>query len=289
MTIIPDFDSVDSYVSNLGNNDFWSPYIIDILKKHSLYDNKSTLEAGSNPTYPTFLFGDLVLKLFGFFPNWRQSYESERIAYLSLVGDPKIAAPRMLFHGNISDDISNPWPYLITARVYGTPWSETKLSSAQEVSIVEELGQQIERLQTIRLNESLQSIDLSKIDVVSGALRSSFPKHLISQIEDYLEDLGPNDEVFVHGDLVANHLFVSDSQLIGIIDWGDATLVDRHYELAKLFFDTFRCNKSLLNIFLEASNWPVNDDFHKKALGYALYRQATGLMSYSPIVGQVLV
>ena len=54
-----------------------------------------------------------------------------------------------------------------------------------------------------------------------------------------------------------NHIYVEDGRLSGIIDWGDAVVIDRHYELAKLCFGTLGCDKGLLRLFLAASAWPV--------------------------------
>ena len=56
-----------------------------------------------------------------------------------------------------------------------------------------------------------------------GHERSSLPLHLVSQVEDYIAQLGPFDLVFINGDLVANHAYVENGRLVGIIDWGDAT------------------------------------------------------------------
>ncbi|MBI1813660.1 MAG: phosphotransferase [Deltaproteobacteria bacterium] len=42
-----------------------------------------------------------------------------------------------------------------------------------------------------------------------------------------------------HGDLVANHAYVENGRLTGIIDWGNAMVTNRRYELGKLYFDTF--------------------------------------------------
>ncbi len=70
-----------------------------------------------------------------------------------------------------------------------------------------------------------------------------------------------------------------DGQLSGIIDWGDATVTDRHYELGKLM-DTFDWDKRLLKTVLQTSAWPVKNDFAKKSLGLALYRQAVGLTQH---------
>jgi aminoglycoside phosphotransferase (APT) family kinase protein len=118
------------------------------------------------------------------------------------------------------------------------------------------------------------------LDVAAAAQHSSLPPHLVAQIEDYLARLGLFDRVFVHGDLVANHVYVANGRLAGIIDWGDAVVTDRHYELAKLYFDMFRGDKALLRVFLEASDWPAGDDLARKTLSLALYRQAVGLVQH---------
>ena len=65
-------------------------------------------------------------------------------------------------------------------------------------------------------------------------------------------------------------MFVKDGRLVGIIDWGDTVVTDRHYELAALHFDVFRCDKELLRRFLAAYDWPTGEDFPRQALGLAL-------------------
>ena len=44
----------------LGDVGFWRPYIAEILERHGLGDPGREPVAGFNPTYPTFLFGDVV-------------------------------------------------------------------------------------------------------------------------------------------------------------------------------------------------------------------------------------
>ena len=76
------------------------------------------------------------------------------------------------------------------------------------------------------------------------------------------------------------HAFVENGRLTGIIDWGDAMVTDRHYELIQLHRDMFGCDKALLRVFLDASDWPVSKDFPRQALGLALHRQAIGLAQH---------
>ena len=75
-------------------------------------------------------------------------------------------------------------------------------------------------------------------------------------------------------------MFVENGRLAGIIDWGDAMVTDRHYELVQLYRDMFGCDKALLGAFLEASDWPVGKHFARQALGLALHRQAVGLAQH---------
>ena len=48
----------------------------------------------------------------------------------------------------------------------------------------------------------------------------------------------------------------------------DAPVADRHYELL-VHVGMFRCDKALLRVFLEASDWPAGKDFPRQALGLA--------------------
>jgi aminoglycoside phosphotransferase (APT) family kinase protein len=191
-----------------------------------------------------------------------------------------VAARRLLAEGRLHDDVEAPWPYLITARMSGIASSRTELSAGERFAVAEELGSQVRRVHALRPSGVATDADWPALHVGAAAKQSSLRPHLIAQIDDYLARLGPFDRVFVHGDLVANHLFVENGRLTGIIDWGDAMVTDRHYELGKLYFDTFRCDKKLLTVFLEACDWPVGDDFPRKTLGLALYRQATGLAQH---------
>ena len=112
------------------------------------------------------------------------------------------------------------------------------------------------------------------MDVTEAAKQSSLPPHLVAQVDDYLTRLAPFEDVFTHGDLVKMHTFVENGRFSGIIDWGDAMVTDRHYELIQPYRDLFGCDKTLFRVFLDACEWPMGEDFPRQALGYALYRQA---------------
>jgi hygromycin-B 7''-O-kinase len=75
-------------------------------------------------------------------------------------------------------------------------------------------------------------------------------------------------------------VFIQDGHVTGIIDWGDAIVTDRHYELIQVFRDTFDCDTALFQVFLDASDWPVGPDFPRQAMGHALRRQAMMLAQH---------
>jgi hygromycin-B 7''-O-kinase len=280
MTTPPTFTSHQEHLSRIADVDFWWPYIAEILERHGLADARQEPVAGFNATYPTFLYGDIVVKLFGNTPWWRGSHAAERAAQVLIATDPEIAAPRLLGDGQLSDDVDAPWPYLITTRMSGVPLWRAELSTARQRSLAAELGRQVRRVHALPTSGVATDADWPALNVAAAAQRSSLPPHLIAQIDDYLVRLGPFDRVFVHGDLVANHAYVENGRLAGIIDWGDATVTDRHYEIIQVYRDLFRCDKALLRVFLEASDWPVGKEFPHQALGLALYRQAVGIAQH---------
>lgn len=104
------------------------------------------------------------------------------------------------------------------------------------------------------------------LDIAAGAEASSFPQHLIPQIDAFLAGFEFANEAVVHG-LVSRHVFVNSGGLTGVIDWGDAMFADRHYELPKLFLDTFACDRDLPRVFLHAAGWPVEHRFARKCMG----------------------
>ena len=283
MAAPPTSASVQEYSSRLEDVGFWWPYVAEILERHDLADAGREPVAGFNPTYPTFLYADVVVKLFGYVRSWRESHAAERAAQALIATDPEIAAPSLLSEGRLYDDADAPWPYLITTRMSGVAWEDAELSTEQRLSVAADLGRQVRRVHALRPSGVVTDEDWPALNVAAAAEQSSLSPHLIPQIDDYLARLGPFDRVLVHSDLVAAHAFVENGRITGIIDWGDATVTDRHYELIQPYRDMFDCDKALLRVFLEASDWPVGKDFPRQALGLALYRQALGLAQHLTI------
>ncbi|MBW2242827.1 MAG: AraC family transcriptional regulator ligand-binding domain-containing protein, partial [Deltaproteobacteria bacterium] len=125
----PEFKSIREHVSCLGDVGFWGPYVAEILERHDLGGAERKPVAGFNPTYPTFLCGDVVVKLFGYSRAWRKSHAAESAALALVATNPEIAAPRLLAEGRLVDNLDAPWPYLATTRMSGVSWRDAELST----------------------------------------------------------------------------------------------------------------------------------------------------------------
>jgi aminoglycoside phosphotransferase (APT) family kinase protein len=276
----PTFSSHQEYILRRTDVNFWRPYVAELLARHDLRCEVRDLVSGVGGTYPTLLCGDVVVKLFGGSQTWSKAYEAERSVHALLATDPQIRAPRVLAAGSLYDDPDAPWPYLVSTRMPGVSWQHAGLSAAQKTAVAADLGEQIRRVHALRPTAVATHEEWLAIDVTAAAAQSSLPPHLVDQVDAYLAALPPPDTVFVNGDIMFRHVFVDGGRLTGIIDWGDALVTDRHYEFAKMHLDLFDNNKGLLRTFLEASSWPAGEDFARRALGYALYRQAHGLTQH---------
>src|SRR5262245_5954929 len=98
----PTFTSPAQQAVRVGDAGFWRPYVAAVLKREGLSGRE--LVAGAGSTYPTFLCGDVVVKLFGGTATWRASSATEHAMHAALAADPQIAAPRLLAAGQLYDD-----------------------------------------------------------------------------------------------------------------------------------------------------------------------------------------
>ncbi|MFI6516258.1 phosphotransferase family protein [Spirillospora sp. NPDC050679] len=274
MTAPPEFATMREHTARVGDVAFWWPHVAEVLRRHGLLDARREPVAGFNPTYPVFLYGDVVVKLFGTTRAWRARHAAERAALALVATDPAVSAPRLLAEGWLFDAS---WPYLVTSRMPGEAARRAGLTRAQRLALARDVGRQVRRVHALRPGPGVAAhTDWPDLDVPAAVAHSSLPPHLVAQVDDYLARLGPPDPVFTHGDLTADHVYAAGGRLTGIIDWGDAMVADRHCELIQLYRDLFDCDREAFGTFLEASAWPIGADFPRLALGHALHRQAIG-------------
>lgn len=276
---IPIFASENEYCLHRSDLDFWWPHVVNVLERHNLSgaEKRSTATCGFNPTYPVFLIDDIVVKFFGYRPHWLNAFNTECAAHDYLEKDNTILAPRILAKGQL---FPGSWAYMVSSKVKGQSWLDAHLTYEEKNHVAAEIGQQLQKIHALPTDKHLQhDHNWSKLNFKKAAENSVLPKHLVAQVDNFIAKLDEFDRCFVNGDIVETHVFIDQGHLSGIIDWGDATVTDRHYELGKLL-DTFDWDKKLLKTVLDTSNWPVKKNFARQSLGLALYRQAVGLTQH---------
>lgn len=281
MSLFHGFESDRVYYSQKGDLAFWQPTIEMLLEQHDLKQSIRKAKPGFNSTYPVFVLDDVVIKFFCHRKHWQQVYEKECAVHTALAKDASILAPNLIGSGQISTTPA-PLAYAISTRIQGDSWLNQTLSREQQLKIFSELGCQLKKVHALSIDGlDIERLDsFAHLDVQAAARSSSLPGHLIDQIVSFLAALPPFDYALVNSDIVLMHIFINNGSLSGIIDWGDAAITDRHYELGKLCLE-FPGDKALLGALLNAAEWPITEHFAHQALGMALYRQAMGLTQHS--------
>jgi Ser/Thr protein kinase RdoA (MazF antagonist) len=230
-----------------------------------------------NPgTYPTFIVDDRwVIKFFGELFNGPDNFKVERDANQLVTADGRISAPALRGQGNLLEAGQGwRWPYFIFDFLPGV-----SLGDAFEHICAEDKHTLAQQLGT--LARHLHGLDLSQATALKPTwknyaemlrrMRSTcverqcawhvLPAPLIEQIETYVPPaealLHPQAKpVLLHGDITGDHVLGGEREghwvMQGLIDFGDAMAGDPAYELIPLHLDAFRCDKRLLNDYLDA-------------------------------------
>ncbi len=271
----PAFQSTGDYGKHLGDVAFWEPYARTALRRSRHAGDE--LECGFVGTFPTFLAGPVVVKLFGYFPGWRTGHDTELAVYELLAGHPDVPAPRLVASGELYPGEPDPWPYLVSTRIHGQAWRDLSLPTPTATRLAATLGEVVRRVHDLPVPPvpAFRSDWLGehRAGCVERQLAwGSLPRHLVGQIPEYLTP-AVSDRRLVHADLTADHIYVADERLAGVIDWGDAMVTDPSYELGALTVDAFHGDRRLLRTFLDAYGWPVDDGFVRRTMSVALQHQ----------------
>lgn len=276
-----EFSSVEEYVSQREDVELWWPYVAWVLDRHDL-DGKRRQVRAANGTHPTFVANDVVIKMFEGFPAWRESHAAERAALAQLGDDTQILAPELLAEGHLYCDGDALWPCLVTGRVSGAVWQAPKLTSDQQYRLAAQLGDQVRRIHALPPRGMASHEHRTFLEVAASVETFTYlPPHLLVEVEDHLTRFGGRDRV-MHGARRRGgraHL-THHGSLVGVIDLGETVVVDRHYEIGKLNFDSFRCNEHLLRVFTNTSEWSVGDENRSAPSAsvspFAAWRRASG-------------
>jgi hypothetical protein len=241
------------YGEHLGDVAYWRPWVEAVLDRHGLAGRP--IEAPFVGTFPTFLVGDVVVKLFGDAFDGAASAATERAVHELLADHPEIPAPRLVATGALYDD-GHPWPYLVTERFPGRAIRDG--DDAVVASIAPELGALVARVHALAAPPEVAARALVpelRAAAPDRLRRFGLPDHLVEQVPAYLADAEP-PTTLVHADITADHVFVDGDRLVGVIDWGDAIVADRSYEVPAVHFDALR--GAHLDAFLDGAGWTLD-------------------------------
>lgn len=239
------------YGAHLGNPDYWGPYVGAALARAGL--PAGPVEPGVVGTFRTFLAGEVVVKLFGDAFDGAGTYRAELAMHQLLVDHLDIPAPGLVATGELySDGPGWPWPYLITRRLRGRPLRQLSLPQLALTRAAGRLGEIVARLHELPAPAPVAGRNLLpalRQQAADRALRHGLPAHLAEQVPNYLDraDVG---SILVHADITADHVFLDGTDLVGLIDWGDAMVADRYYEFVPVYLNALDTSLHGFSAFL---------------------------------------
>ena len=248
-------DSQPHYGRHLADPGYWGPYVREILERHSL--PRLPLEPPFPGSFPTFIVGDIVVKLFGSAFDGERSSQIEVAVHDLLAGEPKVPAPAVVATGELFESAPT-WPYVVTERVLGTAIREVEVDAEFGAQVAAELGTIVAVLHELEPPAPVRNRDLLgqlRREAPDRMARYGLPGHLVAEVSEFLADAEPGTTL-VHGDITADHVFVDANGVTAVIDWGDALVADRAYELPAVFLDALRGDRRHLDVFLDAARWP---------------------------------
>lgn len=273
------------YGEHLGDASYWAPYVIEVLERHGL--RVASVQSPFVGTFPTFLVGDVVVKLFADTFDGGESFAVEHAMHGLLVNHPEIPAPQLVCSGQLFDDEAGwSWPYLVTGRLGGIAIRDAALAGDAASEIATQLGGLVARLHAVPAPEAVRDPHfLAELRACAPARleRSGLPDHLVQQVPEFLADAS-DEAVLVHADITADHVFVDGGRLVGVIDWGDAMVADPWYELVAIRFDSLRGERGLFTDFLDGYGWRRGPDFSRRAMQGALEFQFSAISAISGMV-----
>jgi hygromycin-B 7''-O-kinase len=294
----PSISTKDEYIQYFTDVEFWREYVTMVCEKHKLHPINE-INAGLPGTNPVFIVDNhYAIKFFTSFFNGYQSYDKELELFGIIKMYSTLPAPSLISSGSLFPKGSEwNWPYIVTKVVPGTSLGEVLDQVSFEnmkvlAGFLADVLKDVHALpikNSVVLPHSWESFTTFVNHQQQNCARNhkawnTLPPHLIFQIEDYLMPkaslvLMENEPSIIHCDLNSDHVlgdFKSGSwQPSGIIDFGDAKVGDRIYDLVALHIGLFNCDKRLLKQFLEVygRDEELENYFVKRAMNYTLLHE----------------
>lgn len=294
----PSFASREDYATRFTNVDYWQPYIEDICQRHNMTPYQQ-IRAGKAGTHPVFIVDErYVVKLYAELFDGDESFRKELDIYQLCAYAPALPVPNLIIYGSVfAEDDGYRWPYTISTFIPGVSIGSVlhEITFEDKLGVATAVGSFLQTFHCLPLERSSffqRSWEPFRAMLVYQREHciehhrqwNALPPHLIAQIEDYLP---PIESLFdqrtipylLHTDLFDDHVlgFFENGRwnTNGIIDFGDALMGDRLYELIALHIGLFHGDKRLLRAFIHTCGLAqiAADQFVLKTMSFALLRQ----------------
>jgi len=309
-----DFATVEDYATQFTRVAVWEPYVRAICQRHGIgnysYHIIAADLAGTNPVFiiekqdkapeqtRRWVVKMYETRLF----DGGQSCAMERAVYGLIAQHPHIPAPALLAHGDVFGD--GCWPYNVMSFVPGRSLEHVlnALSTADRHHIAAFLGRHLRALHSLPTSPDVLGArepfrDFLHTQYVTCEQHQrewdALPAHLLDTLNRYLIDEAEWDTALleptarlIHADLNADHVLgeFTDApqpkwQPTGIIDFGDARVADRLYELVPLHLGLFHGDRNVLRAFMAAygPDEDVQRNFVRRAMNFTLLFQFNAL------------
>lgn len=224
----------------------FEPLVHLILKKENLPVVK--LEECKPGTNAVFKAGSYVVKVFAPIEsgmNTDNNYFTELFS-MERANKLGINVPALIAKGEIKDKYL--FKYLIMEYAHGIELGDIRkrLTNDDKRNIGKQLRDITDRLNTYCT--SFNNVNI-KERVLVNKRWNALPDSFVNERLGYVQGLAMNDLVYVHGDLNKDNILVDDKNTLTIIDFADALLAPKEYELAVLICEVFDFSQPYLEGF----------------------------------------
>lgn len=294
---VPVFETQAAYAKNFTDVHLWRPYVAEVCRRHGFAC--STLRTGVAGTHPVFVVNErIVVKFFTNLFGSAESYAAERDVYAIVAREQSLPAPALLADGALAEPGARwHWPYVIISLLPGSSFGEVRdqLALRDRLQVATWAGVLLRRLHALPL-DSAAFLDRSWHAYARFLIEQrhncaanhqawgDLPEHLVAQIDAYLPAVDQlydrrTSPCLLHGDVTEDHVLGEFDRgtwrPCGVIDFGDARVGDRLYELVALYFGLLGCDKRMLRAFLDSYGFDaeLRDRFVLRAMSLTLLHE----------------
>lgn len=280
----------------------WLPHLAELARRHGLSGELTPILSGSNLIAAA--EPDVILKVYA--PPFATDFAVERAGLRAAYGKLGVAVPEILEEG-----VHHGWPYLVLRRLPGvmlqTAWRD--VPAPERVRLAEQLGSVVRALHALPLDDveplrndwpaflkrqAAESLAVQQQAGLSEAWLEQLPAYLLNAQAEAERTFEP---VLVHADLTDHNLLVVERDgrwtLSGVLDFADATLGPREYELMAACIGGLDAEPALQRPFLLAAGFDpitMGPELRRRAFLYTLLHRFThlpGLMRRARIAPDV--